>query len=127
MTDIDHFTDINEHYGHQAGDMVLKSVAEKLTICVRRESDWVARYGGEEFMVCLTDTPKDAGKSVAERMRKTIEEMILHFGGATFNVTSSFGLYSIEGEDNLSVEEFVSNADRMLYDSKMHGRNRVTS
>jgi diguanylate cyclase (GGDEF)-like protein len=127
MTDIDHFADINDHYGHQAGDMVLKSVAEKLSICVRRESDWVARSGGEEFMVCLTDTPKEAGESVAERMRKTIEEMALHFKGASFNVTSSFGLCCIGQEDEISVDEFISNTDRKLYDSKLHGRNRVSS
>lgn len=127
MLDLDHFKEVNDTFGHAAGDEVLKSVARLL-----REScrvyDVPGRYGGEEFCILLPDL--DPGKSpmVAERIRQRLEMTETAVGGRAVVVTASIGVAGIEsadGEPLLSPAALIERADRALYSAKHRGRNRV--
>ncbi|MFA5164917.1 MAG: diguanylate cyclase [Candidatus Omnitrophota bacterium] len=124
MIDIDHFKQVNDTYGHQIGDLVLKEIADVLRGSVR-SSDVVARYGGEEIIVLLRgDSFKDAA-NVAEKIRKACENHAfsdLH--DKTFNVTISVGYSGFKEGD--SVDMIIRRADEALYNSKTGGRNRVS-
>lgn len=124
MSDIDHFKKINDTHGHQAGDFILKNVAQVISQSVRK-TDVVCRYGGEEFLITLNDISDEAALLVAEKIRHNIENASCVFDGKTIPVTSSFGLSHIRPDDK-SVEEVVKRADEALYQSKHAGRNRVT-
>ncbi len=122
LLDIDYFKKFNDRYGHQAGDAVLKAVAEVLSQ-TSRETDLVARYGGEEFALVLTDIDVDRTKEVAERIRGLIESARFPFNGLILRLTISIGFAQIrEGEDATA---FVQRADAALYSSKEAGRNCV--
>jgi two-component system cell cycle response regulator len=126
LADIDHFKEINDTYGHVAGDYILKSIAETLKDCVR-DSDWIARYGGEEFLICLSNTSIETATSIAERMRRTIEEKNINYEGQCIHTTMSFGVYTLNKQDNCSLESFITCADKKLYAAKNSGRNCVIS
>lgn len=117
IIDIDDFKKINDRYGHEFGDYVLKSVAENMKNNIRK-TDKIFRYGGEEFCVLCNANAKDNIIDLAERLRKNIEDMRLENG---INVTISLGIaYSDEEKELFLV------ADRNLYKSKNNGKNRVT-
>ncbi len=123
LIDIDFFKKVNDTYGHQVGDVVLKRVAQILKT-VARKVDIVARYGGEEFaIICVNDDKKNASK-LAERLRKEIESTTILYEGGKLNVTASLGVasYPEDGKDKISIIEM---ADRALYRAKHEGRNRV--
>lgn len=92
MTDIDHFKKVNDLYGHQAGDHVLKAFVETMGRSVRSGVDWIARYGGEEFLLVLPETNVESAEVLAERLRKTVSEQIIPYDGKTIRITSSFGV-----------------------------------
>ena len=124
MCDLDKFKSVNDTYGHQAGDEVLKQLA-KILKDEAREIDRVGRYGGEEFMLLLPGTVLDAAVTFAERVRKRIEGHTFTFDGGTLQRTASFGVSgwphpSIDASDAL-----VRTADDALYVAKETGRNRV--
>ncbi len=124
MCDLDKFKSVNDTYGHQAGDEVLKQLAKMLKD-EAREIDRVGRYGGEEFMLLLPGTVLDAAVTFAERVRKRIEAHTFTFDGGTLQRTASFGVSgwphpSIDASDAL-----VRTADDALYVAKETGRNRV--
>ncbi len=122
LLDIDYFKKFNDRYGHQAGDAVLRAVAEVLEQTCR-ETDLVARYGGEEFSLVLSDTSVDETKEVAERIRGLIESARFPFNGLILRLTVSVGFAQIRsGEDATA---FVQRADAALYSSKEAGRNCV--
>ena len=122
LLDIDYFKKFNDRYGHQAGDAVLKAVADVLKQA-SRETDLVARYGGEEFALVLTDTTVEETKEVAERIRCLIESARFPFNGLILRLTMSVGFAQIRcGEDTTA---FVQRADAALYSSKEAGRNCV--
>lgn len=123
--DIDHFKRINDTYGHRAGDEVLRQIAEILVENVRR-SDMVCRVGGEEFVVCLKRAPESAAINVAEKLRKAVEDGAFSIDGTRIPVTISVGIASIPGGGVQRAEELFEQADKALYHSKQHGRNRVT-
>ncbi|OGS50906.1 MAG: hypothetical protein A3J79_13050 [Elusimicrobia bacterium RIFOXYB2_FULL_62_6] len=123
MTDIDHFKSYNDTYGHQAGDTVLKAVAEVLSGNIR-DIDFAARYGGEEFAVILTGVDKAQACAVAEHLRKALEERQFSFGGKPSRVTASFGVAEFPSEAAIS-SQLVRAADERLYKAKKNGRNRV--
>ncbi|MCK9182801.1 MAG: GGDEF domain-containing protein [Fibrobacteraceae bacterium] len=126
MCDIDHFKKVNDTWGHQAGDMILKGVAQLLSQG-KRESDLFARYGGEEFVFLLTEITKaDAVKS-AERLRVAIEKHAFSFNDKSIPVTLSLGVASHKGKDIPTIEALISEADKNLYFAKDHGRNQVAS
>lgn len=118
MIDIDHFKAINDKYGHLAGDLVLKKVSETIKENVR-EADIVGRYGGEEFMVILIESSSEQGFCVAERVRKSIQELEFPNG---IKVTISGGLKEYKGEP---IDKFIDEADKLLYVAKNNGRNQI--
>ncbi|MCX7769569.1 MAG: diguanylate cyclase [Proteobacteria bacterium] len=123
LLDIDFFKKVNDTYGHQVGDIVLKKVAQILKSTARKV-DIVARYGGEEFaIICVNDDKNNAVK-FAERLRMEIENTTILFEGGKLNVTASLGVasYPEDGKDKVSLVEM---ADRALYKAKHEGRNRV--
>jgi len=126
MMDLDKFKDLNDTYGHQQGDLVLKKVAEIFTMSLRRPADFTARWGGEEFIVLLPNTPLDGALDVAENIRVDIEKTpILFPDGTVMRITISIGVTSLFPEKSSSIDAFISNADKALYLAKQAGRNRV--
>lgn len=120
MADIDHFKSINDTYGHDRGDKVLKQVAQILRDACRKE-DIVARYGGEEFLVILPDSGAGAAADCAERMRRAVADT--SFAGIDRPVTASFGATVLTPADTEG--DFIKRADTALYEAKAKGRNRV--
>jgi diguanylate cyclase (GGDEF)-like protein len=119
FVDVDHFKLINDRYGHDKGDEVLKTVAKMLTDNFRA-SDRVFRYGGEEFVVVINDTDFDKAMNLAQRLRQTIEKKVFF---DTENITISAGVTLYEyGED---IDAFVNRADMAMYAAKKAGRNNV--
>lgn len=120
ILDVDHFKKFNDTHGHQAGDEVLRRVAEALTECAR-EMDLPCRYGGEEFAVVMPATSGEDGCPLAERVRKSVEAMTVPFEGKSLRVTTSCGLAGVgDGDDAASL---IKRADDALYASKDAGRN----
>lgn len=125
MADIDFFKNVNDSYGHQIGDDTLRHFADILFTNLKRENDWVARYGGEEFLICLPSAKHQVAAELAEMIRKKVEESKLEYGGHEFKITASFGVSSVSGQERISMEELIGEADRKLYEAKNKGRNRV--
>lgn len=128
MVDIDHFKKYNDSYGHLSGDDCLRQIASTLKTIVGRASDIVARYGGEEFVVILPETESYGAETMAEKIRKGIEElMIPHSASETGPwVTVSLGVVSVCTKSFVSPEQILALADEALYSSKHQGRNRTT-
>jgi len=129
MLDIDHFKNINDRYGHQTGDAVIKQVAQ-LARAELRGSDVLARYGGEEFVALLIRTDTDVALEVAERIRKSVaKQTFTSIDGQVFRLTLSAGVattcHLLGGLVNS--EDLVADADKALYEAKEQGRNRVVS
>lgn len=125
MVDIDHFKLLNDNYGHQTGDEVLKRVASILRRAVRTH-DLPARYGGEEFALVLPETDMVGAVAVAERIRRSIENEVIEFGGFVIKKTASFGV-SVFPDCADDMDSLIKAADVALYWSKEHGRNQVTA
>ncbi|MBF0521334.1 MAG: GGDEF domain-containing protein [Nitrospirae bacterium] len=124
MLDIDFFKKVNDNYGHQAGDEVLRQVT-KIVTAELRLSDVLARYGGEEFLIVLTETDLQTASLVCDRIRQKVEASPVVFNENTIKVTISLGLscYKDTLGDYL---QLVNEADIALYRSKKEGRNRLT-
>jgi len=122
MWDIDYFKMINDTYGHLAGDAVLSELAKIFRKGLRQDIDLVARYGGEEFVMLLPDTSKDGALIMAERLRRTIEELIFWQEKISITVSAGISSFPDDGTDYLSL---VEQADIQLYRAKNGGRNRV--
>jgi diguanylate cyclase (GGDEF)-like protein/PAS domain S-box-containing protein len=123
MVDIDHFKRVNDTHGHDAGDEVLKAVADALR-STARVADIVARFGGEEFVLVLPDTSAEMAVRIAERLRLAIEALSTEVDGQVIRVTASFGVAQRAAQE--SQLEVLERADAALYASKKEGRNRVT-
>jgi diguanylate cyclase len=118
--DVDHFKQFNDVHGHQAGDEVLRSVGRTLARIVK-SGDLPCRYGGEEFAIIMANTKAAEGQVAAERVRRAIEGMTVHFAGKTLRVTASIGLAeSLTNEDGV---QLLRRADDGVYASKKAGRN----
>jgi diguanylate cyclase len=127
MIDIDHFKRFNDQYGHLLGDEVLKIVARTLTDLLKGR-DVVARFGGEEFVVILPDTPPDGAMKIAETIRRVIADKQLKRKdtGETYgSITVSIGVAHFLREND-TLPTLIRRADEALYQSKHHGRNRIT-
>ncbi len=124
MCDLDKFKSVNDTYGHQAGDEVLKQLA-KILKEEAREIDRVGRYGGEEFMLLLPGTVLDAAVTFGERVRKRIEANTFTFDGGTLQRTASFGVSGWPHPTIGDSDALVRTADDALYVAKETGRNRV--
>ncbi|HUF14249.1 MAG TPA: diguanylate cyclase [Longimicrobiales bacterium] len=125
MMDLDHFKQVNDTYGHQAGDAVLEEVARILRETAR-EIDKLGRYGGEEFMAILPDSDLDAATVFAERVREAVEEHTFDVGlDQTIRLTVSAGVANYPNGSIENPDLLVDWADRALYAAKKAGRNRV--
>jgi diguanylate cyclase (GGDEF)-like protein len=120
ILDIDRFKHYNDHYGHQAGDEVIRCVARALSTSARG-NDSIGRWGGEEFIIICRDTDEDTAVKIAERLRKKIEQTKLQVDD---QVTCSFGVTTYRTGDN--ADSLLKRADEALYTSKQEGRNRVS-
>jgi diguanylate cyclase (GGDEF)-like protein len=127
LIDVDHFKPYNDRYGHQAGDVALRKVAQRLQACVRRPLDLFARYGGEEFTAVLYDTDGTRAAAAAEQMRKSIEALAIeHRASRAGNVlTVSIGLAVVAPDMRRTPGGALQLADEALYRAKSKGRNRV--
>ena len=124
MFDIDHFKIVNDTYGHQAGDEVLRCFTNTLKNSFR-VTDLIARYGGEEFAVLLCDTPIDEAMLVAERVRASVEalEFRLPTHAEPLKKTTSIGVTQYKTDE--VVTSFIERADSALYEAKETGRNKI--
>lgn len=124
MLDADNLKDINDRHGHEAGDRLIKAMANTIQSCLR-ESDTLARYGGDEFIALLPQTDKKNATEAAERIRRAIENTAFDMDGVQIKSTASIGIATYpEQADNIN--ELLRKADLSLYSSKNEGRNRIT-
>jgi diguanylate cyclase (GGDEF)-like protein len=125
LGDLDHFKQINDTYGHLAGDRVLRQVASQFRNNLRTE-DVCARWGGEEFMILLPETPLEQAVTVAEKLAAAVREKEITWDQQTITVTISFGVGAFQaGSTTASIDEFIQQVDNALYAAKHRGRNRV--
>jgi diguanylate cyclase (GGDEF)-like protein len=124
MCDIDHFKKVNDTYGHQVGDKVLKDFASILKT-EAREIDRVGRYGGEEFLLLLPGTVLDSAVTFADRLRARVEEHTFSYDGGTLKRTMSCGVAAWPHPRVSDAEAMLRSADDALYVAKELGRNRV--
>ncbi|KMT22957.1 GGDEF domain-containing protein [Clostridium cylindrosporum] len=125
MTDIDFFKSVNDNYGHLAGDFILFEFASLIKSSIRKDNDWVARYGGEEFIIVLVNTDNNTAFKISEKIRKAVEEKVFEFDDNKIQITSSFGIYTLdENNFNLDIKAIIKYADEKLYEAKRTGRNK---
>lgn len=124
MLDIDHFKKFNDTYGHQTGDMVLRTLG-RIIQSFKRESDLASRYGGEEFAILLYHTVAADAQIVAERLRETVEQYCFESEGIILSVAISLGISSLPCAEITNSKTMIELADKALYQAKSQGRNRV--
>lgn len=130
MADLDHFKEVNDRYGHLAGDMLLKRVARVLGSSVR-STDSIGRYGGEEFLLILPETELGGAAAVAEKIRDRVQQASVPMeDGTPAQVTISIGIATLEEiaaqqEGKVTARDLIAAADRSLYTAKRAGRNRI--
>ena len=124
MADVDHFKNINDTYGHQAGDFVLAEVAMRMATAMR-SYEHLGRYGGEEFLGIMCDCDLDGCTAMAERLRRAVAEKAFEIGPDRLPVTASFGVASTAGLSFPTPQLLIALADAALYQAKRTGRNRV--
>ncbi|BCA78952.1 diguanylate cyclase [Desulfuromonas sp. AOP6] len=125
MLDIDHFKKVNDTYGHQRGDLILKVVAD-LLMSKMREYDLAARFGGEEFALVLPETTLKQGVEAAERLRLACSELLFPDELSELELTISLGVAAFPHPDIHTLDDLIREADYALYRAKRTGRNRVS-
>jgi diguanylate cyclase (GGDEF)-like protein len=123
MLDIDHFKRVNDTHSHPIGDQVLQVLAKQCQNSVR-EIDLVGRYGGEEFIFLLPETNLEVAKEIAERLRRTIANMLFPTDKGELSMTVSLGV-AMYDENTLDLETMIARADQAMYVAKHRGRNRI--
>lgn len=124
--DIDCFKEINDTYGHTAGDQVLCEVALLLQKHFNKGNGWIARYGGDEILVCLPGCAKHSAKRMANRLRKIIENNTFKALGEEIQITCSIGVQTTLRDSRIkNISELIMMADKNLYRAKSEGRNKV--
>ncbi|MDF2999920.1 MAG: hypothetical protein K0Q48_39 [Bacillota bacterium] len=127
LIDIDHFKQVNDQYGHQAGDEVLKILAGACMEKVRK-TDLFGRYGGEEFLVILPEATEDNAYFVAENIRKFTENLVFWANGETIRITVSIGINTVYSNDSsLNTERLLQGVSSSLHHAKKSGRNRTST
>ncbi len=124
MIDIDFFKRVNDTFGHQTGDLVLRKISSIIESQLR-DADVAFRFGGEEFMVILPETSLQDASNVAERMRTEIMHSYYHHDGSEFNVTVSIGIISVKCNQVESIDSLIQKVDDNLYMAKKRGRNQI--
>ncbi|OLP19970.1 hypothetical protein BST81_02545 [Leptolyngbya sp. 'hensonii'] len=127
LCDVDYFKKYNDAYGHQAGDACLQQIAAVIGQAVERSSDLAARYGGEEFMVVLQNTDLQGAVTVGKRIQSRIYELQIEHRGSLVRpyVTLSMGIVSLCPTGDITTDQFINQADRLLYQAKQEGRDRI--
>lgn len=125
LADIDNFKQINDQYGHQVGDQVLRRMAGGIVASVRPQ-DIVCRYGGEEFLVIVHDVDEKGCIAVGERICNGMRQLTIQTGGEPLPATISVGVAMRARGEKITAEQLVARADKALYESKRGGRDRVT-
>lgn len=121
--DIDHFKKFNDDYGHDIGDLVLKTVSKTFSNNLRG-NDIIARWGGEEFIGVFSEVDEKSLKNIGEKLRILVEKTYIEVEGRKLNVTISSGATLVNSHD--SAETLIKRADKLLYKSKINGRNCIT-
>lgn len=126
LTDLDKFKQVNDTYGHDVGDLVLKNFSRIIKNSIRKY-DVVARFGGEEFVILLSGVDIQSAYKKAEQLRRQIESTVVFTKKIDNHIryTASFGVAAINEAGKYSLEELISKADMALYKAKNNGRNRV--
>jgi two-component system cell cycle response regulator len=126
MIDIDHFKKVNDTYGHDFGDTVLRAAAKTIVGCLRK-TDYLFRYGGEEFLLMVTNNDINTVTDIAERIRATVEnqEIINQEINSSINVTISIGISHLQTQYGLDSNNLLEKADKALYHAKIK-RNSVS-
>jgi two-component system cell cycle response regulator len=124
IIDLDHFKQINDTYGHEAGNLVLKAAARRWQDQIR-QLDMACRYGGEEFAIILPGTRFSKTVQAAERLRAVLAQSEFEVENHRLTLTASFGVDCFTLDESLSIEGFVDRADQWLLQAKREGRNRV--
>lgn len=126
MIDIDKFKNVNDTYGHQVGDEILKLLAKTMKNR-QRKSDMSCRYGGEEFVILLPKTSLTKAEVVAQELRESVQKSYFEMSSQqTVAVTISIGVATVDLENEINIEKALKRADDALYEAKESGRNRVT-
>jgi diguanylate cyclase (GGDEF)-like protein len=124
LIDLDNFKQVNDTFGHQAGDQVLKTVAKILKESCRGH-DLVARFGGEEFAIILSQTQATTAHAVAQRIRNRLAKTVFTFDDKQLQITASIGLATCQESSTIFTSNLVKRADRALYQAKRTGKNKV--
>jgi diguanylate cyclase (GGDEF)-like protein len=124
IVDLDHFKNINDTYGHVAGDAVLREAARRMQNGIR-QYDCVGRYGGEEFLILFPGCTEQECFAQADRLRKQLAQTEMSVNDSALRVTASFGVTAARPGENCTQEALIRRADEALYLAKKSGRNRV--
>lgn len=124
LCDVDLFKQVNDTYGHDAGDIVLTEIANILRSSLRA-SDLVFRYGGEEFLVLLMDAKKDTAVMIAEKIRANVASTQFHLGESNIHKTISIGVSEFPDKQADNIPDAIKQADIALYKAKGSGRDKV--
>ncbi|HEY8462650.1 MAG TPA: diguanylate cyclase [Bacillota bacterium] len=122
IADIDDFKSINDSYGHECGDYILKQIAKILTVSVR-DIDSIGRWGGEEFLILLPETPVNGAQILAERIKNNLHNNVIVYNGTLISATLTFGIAMFEGE--ATVDAVIRQADYCLYEGKRKGKDCI--
>ncbi|REG81469.1 GGDEF domain-containing protein [Marinomonas pollencensis] len=122
LIDVDYFKNINDQYGHDCGDFILRTLAD-LIAKELPEGGWLSRWGGEEFLLALRETDSSQAIEIAEKIRQAIENYDFHYDQQDIHITASFGIVPLGTENPLNIALKV--ADRLLYQAKDAGRNNI--
>jgi diguanylate cyclase (GGDEF)-like protein len=126
IIDADNFKKVNDSFGHSAGDKCLEYIGEKLNEVFKRDTDIVGRYGGEEFVVMLAEGAVADHLVLLEQLRATIEEQSVSYDSNCIKMTISIGAYTVRENFDISYEEVIKKADKLLYISKSTEKNKIT-
>jgi len=122
--DIDDFKDVNDNLGHDAGDFVLFSLAHQIHSILRKQ-DVVGRWGGEEFIMMLPNTKLDGAKIITEKVRKSIQDKVMHYKGKEISITITFGIAVFDQMQ--PINDCIKRADTALYEGKKKGKNCIVA
>lgn len=125
MIDVDHFKQVNDRYGHQAGDAVLREVGHIVKSFVRRTSDFAVRYGGEEILLCLPGVSLQDCCRICERISSRIAGTVFRENGHDITITVSIGVADSTAVARGGHKELIALADKRLYQAKRNGRNQL--